>query len=130
VPQIAVQLRKKPFRFISTSRKRSESNPIHLATFFRSKIEQHNNEQEQHHHGAGVNEHLNDPDKECIERYEQGGKPKETNYQAKRTRDRVTVNNNSRAEGEHHDGEEPEEKDRHDKGFRFQVSGKRRPPDF
>jgi len=91
----------------------SESDPIHLAAFFRSKVEQHNNEQEQHHHGAGVDENLNDSDEKRIERHEQGGKPKETNYQTERTRDRVAVNDNGRAEDKHHDGEEPEEKRGH-----------------
>src|SRR5205823_3612101 len=108
----------------------SESNPIQLAAFFRSKIEQHDNEQEQHHHGASVDKHLNDSDKECVERHKQGGKPKETNYQTERTRDRVTVNDNGCAEDKHHNSEEPEEKRGHqikwsDGVMEYWVKGKR-----
>ena len=44
----------------------AECHPIDFADFFCAQIEQHDDEQEQHHDRARVNENLDDADEKCV----------------------------------------------------------------
>ena len=75
-----------------------DSEPVDSTPFFGLKIEKHDDEKKQHHHGACINQHLNDSDKEGVERHEQRGQPKERNNEAERARYRITIDDNAGAE--------------------------------
>src|SRR5437867_155373 len=49
------------------------SEPIDSTPFFGLQVKKHDDEKEKHHHGAGVNQHLNDSDKEGVKRHEKSG---------------------------------------------------------
>jgi hypothetical protein len=74
------------------------SEPIDSTPFFGLQIKKHYNEKEKHHHGACVNQHLNDSDKEGVKRHEESGQPKKRNNETERTRDWVTISDNCRSE--------------------------------
>src|SRR6266705_3048079 len=43
--------------------------PVNVASFFGAKIEKHDDKKKEHHHGAGINQDLNDADEVSIERH-------------------------------------------------------------
>ena len=84
-----------------------DSEPVDSTPFFGLKIDKHDDEKKQHHHGTCINQHLNDSDKEGVERHEQGGQSKERNNEAERARDGITIDDNSGAEGQRHQCKDP-----------------------
>jgi hypothetical protein len=77
------------------------SEPIDSTPFFGLQVKKHDDEKEKHHHRACVNQHLNDADKEGVKRHEQRSQSKKRNNEAQRARDRITIDDNSRAEDQH-----------------------------
>ena len=73
------------------------SEPIDSTPFFGLQIKKHDDEKEKHHHGACVNQHLNDSHKECVKRHEESGQPKKRNNEAECARDRITIGDNGGA---------------------------------
>src|ERR1043166_237322 len=49
--------------------------PVDLAQSFSAQIEEHDDEKEQHHDGAGIHQHLNDPNEVGVERHEERSQP-------------------------------------------------------
>src|SRR5947207_5193776 len=86
---------------------------IDFAQVFRPQIQQHDDEEKEHHDGAGVDEDLDGPDEECIQRDEQRREAHETNDETERARDRAAVDDDGRAEYQHEKREEPKQKRRH-----------------
>jgi len=90
-----------------------ESNPIHCPPFFGAQIEQHDYKEKQNHHRTGIDQDLNDPDKKCVQRYEQSGQAKEANDKTQRAGNGIAVDDDEGAEDEHYASEQPEKKSRH-----------------
>ena len=74
---------------------------IHVATLFRAEIEQHDDEEEQDHDCAGVNEHLNHADEVSVEHHEKRGQAEKGNDQAERAGDWVAIDDDGRTKSEH-----------------------------
>ena len=74
------------------------TEPVDPASFLGADVQQHDDEKKEHHYGAGVDQHLDNPDEKCIELHEQRRKSKKRNNEAKRARDRIAIENDSRAE--------------------------------
>src|SRR5207244_7224518 len=55
----------------------SVCEPIDSTPFFSLQVKKHDDEKEKHHYGAGVNQHLNDSDKEGVKRHEKSSQPNE-----------------------------------------------------
>src|SRR4029453_11325702 len=91
------------------SRAAGESNEVSLASLLCAQIEQHDDEKEQNHHRAGIDEHLNDADEKRVERQEERGQSKEGNDQAERARPRIAINDDGSPEDEHQRGSRSEE---------------------
>ena len=101
-------------RKICTIRARATTIPpaeairVDAPQLFRPQIEQHDDEKEQDHDRAGINEHLDYANEVCIERHEESGKSEKGNNQAESARDRVSINDHGGAEDEHEQCEDPE----------------------
>ena len=71
---------------------------IDLAALFRAQIEQHDDEEEQDHDCAGINQHLNHADEESVEHHEKRGQAEKGNDETERARDRVAIDDDGRTE--------------------------------
>ena len=79
----------------------SRGQPIDFAEFFRTQIEEHDDEKEKNHHRPGIYEHLDDADEVGIERHKERGQAEKGNDEAQRAGDGITIKNDPGAEHQH-----------------------------
>src|SRR5690349_24649332 len=78
-----------------------------------AEVQQHDDEQEQHHDRAGVNEHLEYGDELRVEQHEQRGERKQRDDEPERAGDRVPARDTEQRAPDRDAAKDPEERGRH-----------------
>src|SRR5258708_13754224 len=83
---------------------------IEFAALLGFQIEQHDNEEEQHHDRSAVDQDLNDSQEEGVQGDVESGQPEKADDQTQGAGDRATINDHHHAEEQHDGSKRPKER--------------------
>lgn len=87
----------------------SRGQPVNAAQFFRAQIEQHDDEEKQHHDRTGVDQDLDNADEIGLERHKESSETEKRNDKTKRTRHWIAIDDDGHAEDQHQERKDPEQ---------------------